>query len=188
MRRPAGRILLVLLAAVLLAISSAGASTQTASEYDVKAAFLYNFTKFVEWPPTAFPAERSQLRVCILGGNPFGKSLEAVIEGEEVQGRRLTLLRVDVLHSPGLCHILFISRSERTRIPAILTAVQGSPVLTVSETDGFLEKGGTINFKVQEGKVRFEINPSAAERGGLKMSSKLLRLATRIYPESRGTG
>lgn len=177
-----------LFAGLLLAILSAGASAQTASEYDVKAAFLYNFTKFVEWPPGAFLAESSQLRLCILGDNPFGTTLESVIEGEEVQGRRLLILRVDFLHNPGHCHILFISRSERERIPAVLTALQGSPVLTVSETDGFLEKGGTINFKIREGKVRFEINPSAAERGGLKMSSKLLRLATRIYPEPRGTG
>lgn len=178
-----------LFAGFLLAILSvAAASAQTASEYDVKAAFLYNFTKFVEWPPAAFPAESSQLKVCILGDNPFGKSLESVIAGEEVQGRKLQLWEMDILHSPDFCHILFISRSERARIPAVLMAVQGSPVLTVSETDGFLEKGGTINFKIQEGKVRFEINPGAAERGGLKMSSKLLRLATRIYPEPRGTG
>lgn len=172
----------------LLVLLPAGAFAQTASEYDVKAAFLYNFTKFVEWPPAAFPAESSQLRLCILGDNPFGTTLESLIEGEEVQGRRLQYLRVDVLHSPGHCHVLFISRSERARIPAVLMALRGSPVLTVSETDGFLEWGGTINFKIQEGKVRFEINPGAAERGGLKMSSKLLRLATRIYPEPRGPG
>jgi YfiR/HmsC-like len=177
-----------LFAGFLLTILSAGASAQTASEYDVKAAFLYNFTKFVEWPPGAFPAESSQLKVCVLGDNPFGKSLESVIAGEEVQGRKLQLWQMDILHSPDFCHILFISQSERARIPEVLTAVQGSPVLTVSETDGFLEKGGTINFKIQEGKVRFEINLGAVERGGLKMSSKLLRLATRIYPEPRGAG
>jgi hypothetical protein len=173
---------------VLLAFLPAGAFPQAASEYDIKAAFLYNFTKFVEWPPQAFPAQSSQLKVCVLGENPFGKILESVIEGEEVQGRRLSFLRVDVLHNPGFCHVLFISRSERERIPAILTAVQGSPVLTVSEMDGFLEKGGAINFKVQDGKVRFEINQGAAERAGLKMSSKLLRLATRVIPEPRERG
>lgn len=172
----------------LLVLLPAGASAQTASEYDVKAAFLYNFTKFVEWPREAFPAESSQIRLCILGDNPFGGKLESLLEGEEVQGRRLHFLRVDVLHSPGHCHVLFISRSEKARIPAVLMAVRGAPVLTVSETDGFLEKGGAINFKIQQGKVRFEINPGATERGGLKMSSKLLRLAIRIYPEPRGSG
>ena len=177
----------ILLAAILLAFLPDGVFAQAAAEYDVKAAFLYNFTKFVEWPPEAFSARSSQLRVCVLGDNPFGNVLDSVLQGEEAQGRRLSLLRVDVLHNPSLCHVLFISRSERERIPAILAAVQGSPVLAVGEADGFLENGGTINFKVQEGKVRFEINTRAAERGGLKMSSKLLRLATRIYPEPRGT-
>jgi hypothetical protein len=177
-----------LFAGFLLAVLSAGASAQTASEYDVKAAFLYNFTKFVEWPPGAFPDESGQLKVCVLGDNPFGKNLESLIAGEEVQGRKLQLWQMDILHSADFCHILFISQSERARISEVLAAVRDSPVLTVSETDGFLEKGGTINFKIQESKVRFEINPGAAERGGLKMSSKLLRLATRIYPEPRGAG
>jgi YfiR/HmsC-like len=178
----------IFLLGILLALRPTGAVAQVASEYDLKAAFLYNFTKFVEWPPTAFAAQSSQLKVCILGENPFGKILDSVIEGEEVQGRRLTLLRVDVLHNPDLCHILFVSRSERERIPAILAAVQGSPVLTVSETEGFVDRGGAINFKVLDGKVRFEINQSAAERAGLKMSSKLLRLATRVIPEPRERG
>lgn len=186
-RGRSGRIRAILLI-VLLALFPCPASAQTAAEYDVKAAFLYNFTKFVEWPPQAFPPGSSQLKVCVLGDNPFGRSLESLITGEEVQGRKLQLWQMDILHSPDFCHVLFIGRSERRRIPAILMAVRGSPVLTVSETDGFLEKGGTINFKKQDGKVRFEINPGAAERGGLKMSSKLLRLATRIYPEPRGTG
>jgi hypothetical protein len=178
----------IFLLGILLALPPTGAVAQVASEYDIKAAFLYNFTKFVEWPPEAFAAQSTQLKVCILGSDPFGKSLQSVLEGEEVQGRKLALLRVNTLYDPGLCHILFISRSERERIPAILAAVQGSPVLTVSETDGFADKGGAINFKVLDGRVRFEINQTAAERAKLKMSSKLLSLATRVLSEPRERG
>ena len=185
LRRPGLPVLLTLLA-VLLSASSAAA--QAASEYEVKAAFLYNFTKFVEWPPEAFAARSSQLKVCILGSDPFGRSLESVIQGEEVQGRRLMLLRVNTLYDPGLCHILFISRTERERIPSILASVADAPVLTVSETDGFVDQGGTINFRILDGKVRFEINQGAAERAKLKVSSKLLSLATRVRsgPRERG--
>lgn len=149
-----------------------------ASEYQVKAAFLYNFTKFVEWPPAAFEDERATFRVCIVGGNPFGESLEEVIAGQEVEGRKLTLLRADDLADPTGCHLLFLGRSERQRTAEVLAAVREANVLTVGEAEGFLEQGGVINFKLDNGKVRFEINPAAAERAGLKMSSKLLRLAT----------
>lgn len=164
---------------------AAGAQNTASLEYGVKAAFLYNFTKFVEWPPSAFE-EPGSLSLCVLGENPFGKSLQSVVEGEQVQGRPITLLHMDSLDDPRLCHILFLSRSETERFPAILAAVRGAPVLTVGEAPGILEKGAGVNFVLKEGKVRFEINQAAVEGNGLKMSSKLLRLATRVTPE-RGT-
>ena len=163
---------------------AAGAQNAVSLEYDVKAAFLYNFTKFVEWPASAFP-ERGALRVCVLGDDPFGKSLQTVVEGEQVQGRPITLLRIDSLGDPRLCHILFLSRTETERFPAVLAAVRGAPVLTVGEAPGILEKGAGVNFVLKEGKVRVEINQAAVEGTGLKMSSKLLRLATRVIPERR---
>jgi hypothetical protein len=182
-RGPAGRTREILLPLVLLALLSSAAVAQAPSEYDVKAAFLYNFTKFVEWPPSAFSSGGDPLQVCILGEDPFGRSLPSVLEGEEVQGRTLRLRRVTHLFDPGLCHILFVSRSERERVPAILAVVEGAPMLTVSEIDGFVDRGGVINFRLVSGKVRFEINQTAAERAGLKVSSKLLRLAIRVVPE-----
>ena len=172
-------------ALLLLAFRPAAAQESASLEYGVKAAFLYNFTKFVEWPASAFP-ERGSLRLCVFGSDPFGKSLQTVVEGEQAQGRPITLLRLDSLGDPRLCHILFLSRKETERLPAVLAAVQGAPVLTVGEAPGVLEKGGGVNFVLKEGKVRFEINQAAVEGNGLKMSSKLLRLATRVVPE-RGT-
>ena len=151
------------------------ARAEVASEYDVKAAFLYNFTKFVEWPSSAL-TERSDFQLCVLGEDPFGKSLK-MVEDEKVAGRRITLLRTPKLAEPEGCHILFISRSERNRIPEILLDLGTAPVLTVSDTSGFLDQGGIINFVLEGSKVRFEINQAAAERAGIKISSKLLRLA-----------
>lgn len=161
---------------VLLLAASGTAWAQVASEYDVKAAFLYNFTKFVEWPPSAFGG-RSDFQLCVLGEDPFGGSLD-VVRNEKVSGRAITLLRAPKLAEVEGCQILFISRSERSRIPQILLDLGTAPVLTVADTGGFLDQGGIINFILEKSKVRFEINQEAAERAGIKISSKLLRLAT----------
>jgi hypothetical protein len=166
-----------LLAALLLAVPGA-APAQTAEEYAVKAAFLYNFAKFVDWPPAAFP-DPSNLKICVLGDDPFGGSLETVA-GEQVAGRKLNVVRTDSTSKLAGCQILFISRSERERIPQILAAVKGSPVLTVGDTQKFADDGVIINFILEGSKVRFEINTDSAERARLRISSKLLQLARRI--------
>jgi hypothetical protein len=167
----------LLLAAAALAMPGSPARAQpAAAEYDVKAAFLYNFTKFVEWPPAAFPDARSPLKICVLGEDPFGKTLRALMD-EEVGGRPLTLLRLDSLSNPAACHVLFISRSERNRLPQIFATLDDAPVLTVGDTPELFEQGGIINFILERSKVRFEINQEAAERVGIKISSKLLALA-----------
>jgi hypothetical protein len=137
------------------------------SEYDVKAAFLFNFTKFVEWPPPAFADERSPLKLCVLGENPFGKTLRA-LTGEEVGGRRLLLTRPENLNNLESCHVLYVSRSERERLSQILAGVRNAPVLTVGDTPGFIDQ------------VRFDINQEAAERAGIKISSRLLALAKHV--------
>jgi hypothetical protein len=150
-----------------------------APEYDIKAAFLFNFTKFVEWPPTAFTDEHSPLKICVLGENPFGKILRVLTE-EEATGRRLSLIHLDRLNSLETCHVLFVSRSERDRLPQVLAAVHSAPVLTVSDVPGFIDQGGMINFILEGSKVRFEVNQEAAERAGLKISSRLLALAKHV--------
>jgi hypothetical protein len=177
------RALLLLLALLLAVPALLGA--QTAAEYDVKAAFLYNFTKFVDWPPEAFPDPNS-LRICVLGEDPFGKSLQAVTD-EQVGGHRLIVTRTESFARPAGCQVLFISRSERERLPQILAAVKDSPVLTVGDTNGFAERGVIINFVLEGSKVRFEINTKSADRAGIRISSKLLQLAKRIVsnPDAR---
>ncbi len=150
-----------------------------ASEYDVKAAFLFNFTKFVEWPPAAFADERSPLKICILGDNPFGKTLRA-LTNEEVAGRRLNLVHLENLSNLESCHVLFISRSERERLGQVLASLRIAPALTVGDMPGFIDQGGMINFILEGSKVRFDVNQEAAERAGLKISSRLLALAKHV--------
>jgi hypothetical protein len=169
----------LLLAACLLALPGAARAEVAVSEYDVKAAFLYNFTKFVDWPPSAFASEHSPLKICVVGEDPFGKTLRSLME-DEVAGRRLILVHLDSLNSPAACQVLFVSRSERDRLPQILAAVRGAPVLTVGDTPGFLDHGGMINFILERSKVRFDINQEAAERSGIRISSKLLALAKHV--------
>jgi len=167
---------------VLALTLPAAAAAQKAAEYDVKAAFLYNFTKFVDWPPEAFP-DPSSLRICVLGDDPFGGSLQAVT-GEQVGGHKLIVTRTESLARPAGCQVLYISRSEREHLPQILAAVKDSPVLTVADTDGAAERGAIINFVLEGSKVRFEINTDSADRAKLKISSKLLQLAKRIVTSS----
>ncbi len=161
------------------ALAAPGAArAQSLSEYEVKAAFLYNFTKFVEWPPSAFAEGNGELRICVLGEDPFGRSLNAAVGvGEEVEGHKLVVWRPDTLAHAAGCQILFVSRSERERLPQILAPLKSSPVLTVGDTKGFLDQGGIVNFILEGSKVHFEINPAAADQAKLKISSKLLRLA-----------
>jgi hypothetical protein len=167
----------VALAAAALLFGGAAARGAATLEYELKAAFLYNFVKFVEWPPDAFVGERSPLTLCVFGEDPFGGSLDGAVRGETLGERPLTIQRPDDLDELRDCQVLFVSRSERNRMAEVLARVEGAPVLTVGDADGFLRAGGMINFVLEENKVRFLINQTAAERGRLRISTKLLRLA-----------
>jgi len=175
---------LLALLAVLLAFSGAGGARAetSAGEYDVKAAFLYNFAKFVDWPQAAFPDPNGSFKICVLGKDPFGGSLQAAVGGEEIAGHKLIVVRTESLSKPAGCQILFISRSEREQTAQVLAAVRDAPVLTVGDAPGFLEQGGIINFLLEGTKVRFEINNEAAGRARITISSKLLQLARRVVP------
>jgi hypothetical protein len=159
---------------------------QSASEYEIKAAFLYKFASFVQWPgaaPGNPPAGAGPLCIGILGSDRFGSSLDQVVRGKQVGGREFAVERFQSASQALHCDIVFISASEQSRITEILEAFRGKPVLTVSEVPGFCERGGFINLKVLESAIRFEINVAAGERAGLRFSSKLLSLA-RIVPEA----
>ena len=165
------------IAALLLLATIGGRHAQAQpsqpSEYEVKAAFLYNFARFVEWPEEdqAGPT----FTICIVGEDPFGEAFES-IEGRQVRGRTLVVDRRPELGGQA-CDMLFISSSERRRMGAILAALEARPILTVSEVDGFGSQGGMINFVLEQREVRFEISIEAVERAGLEMSAKLLRVA-----------
>ena len=158
------------------AISPARGQTGTPSEYQVKAAFLYNFAKFVQWPADAFRSSQSPLVLGVLGRNPFGSILKQTLQGKTAQGRSFMIRTATDPKEIGFCHILFISASEQRRLGQILKGLQG-PVLTVSEIPRFAHQGGIINFYLADKKVRFEINLKKAEKVRIKIKSQLLRHA-----------
>lgn len=160
---------LLTLAIVVLATSAAGAQEVT-REYQVKAVFLLNFAKFVEWPPSA---QDGPLTICIAGRNPLGTFLDETVRGETVGGRPIHT-RIILEPEPG-CHVMFIPNGAA--VGAYLRASRTAPTLTVGETPGFLGLGGVIGFFVDDGTVRFEINPQAAERAQLRVSARLLQLS-----------
>jgi hypothetical protein len=146
-------------------------------EYHVKAAFLFNFAKFVEWPAQAFKSADEPIGICVLGPNPFGSLLDEVVRGKVVGTRKFVVREVGDAQQAGECHIVFASASGWTRSRAVLGAIQKCCVLTVGETWEFIAGGGMINLRLEDARVRVEINPDAAERAKLRISSKLLSLA-----------
>jgi hypothetical protein len=154
--------------------------TTSPTEYEVKAAFLYNFARFVEWPAEAGQVPGTPFVIAILGRDPFGAVLDETVAGKTVGGRPIEVRRVPRVDEARDAQIVFVSPSERANVAAILKALERPGVLTVGDTDGFATHGGAINFTVQARRVRFEINPSVAEQAGLKMSSQLLKLATLV--------
>jgi hypothetical protein len=147
------------------------------SEYQVKAAYLFNFLKFVEWPEDAFADPLAPIVIGIVGNDPFGSALPQVIIGKTVQGRDLVIRKYQAGEDLRSTHVLFISVSEKKRIPQILAGLRGSSVLTVADCSDFLTEGGMIQLYSEDNRIRFAINVDAAGRARLKISSKLLSLA-----------
>lgn len=148
----------------------------TPTEWEVKAAFLFNFAKFIDWPASKLPPS-GPLVIGILGEDPFGADLEKTIGGKNVLGHPIETKRFASPHEARGAHIVFISESERRRLSQILKTLSGHSVLTVAQLDNFCELGGMINFRLAGNKVRFEIDQDTAEKEGLKISSKLLSVA-----------
>jgi hypothetical protein len=145
-------------------------------EYEIKAAYLYNFLNYVEWPDQSLPPAGGAITIGVVGENPFGPSL-GPLNGKQIKGRTVAVKEVSAPAELKACQILFISQSEKDRYPRILESVKDSRTLTVSEIDGFAERGGIINFIYERNRVRFEINAEAARSKGLTISSELLKLA-----------
>jgi len=178
---------LIFIIALCITVSSwpnAHADPPPSREYVIKAVFLYNFAKFVEWPAEAFPNRRAPLTLCILGKDPFGLALDS-IKGKKVRGRKLVIQHLARIEDLEQCHILFISASEEIRLPQILSTIRGMSILTVSDMKRFVQHGGIINLVTIETKVRFEINVGVAHLAGLEISSKLLKLAKIVEDDKK---
>jgi len=146
------------------------------NEYLIKAAFLYNFAKFVDWPHEKFEEPSSPINLYILGEDPFGLAIDYIV-GKTAQGRSFLIKRVSRDEDLGKCHILYISASEEKFLPKILDSLRGSSVLTVGDVGSFARNGGIINLIRVQDKIRFEINVDAAHRAGLRISAPLLQQA-----------
>ena len=171
---------MVALCGLLFRMANAAGGEVTMSEYQVKALFLLNFTKYVDWPPAAFAETNSPIVIGLCGENKFGDELTKVVADKTISGRQIIVQPIEKDGDPGKCHMLFVSDSEKNHLGEILDKMKTLPVLTVGETDQFMERGGVINFVKKEGKIRLEINLAAARQAKLGISSKLLGVADRV--------
>jgi len=183
-----GRTFAAALGVLWAVAASAAPPAEREFEYKVKAAYLYNFAKFVDWPADAFADPKSPLTLCVLGDDPFGPALDQTVAGESVGGRPIAVRRGARLAELKGCHLLFVGRAERGRLREVIAALHDGPVLTVGEESSFLDDGGMIDFVLAANKVRFEVNLSAVDKSPLKISSKLLRLALQVRPGAGGGG
>ena len=151
---------------------------KAAEEYQVKAAFLLNFTKFVEWPEGAFEDEHAPLAICILGEDPFGSALNDMVKGEAVNGHEVVIRRIHRVPASKECQVLYVEKSERE--VARILAESGPSILTVGEGEMFLRDGGIVAFVIEDRRVRFDINQRAAAKAMLTLSSRLMMVARSV--------
>ena len=169
-----------LLSAMALGSHAEGVDTSDSSEYLIKAGFIYNFAKLVEWPTSAFAQPDSPFVIGILGNDPFGATLDTIVADKKIDGRAFAVRRLrwskDSKDLKG-CNILFVSSSEKEHIDSVVETMKGLPILTIGDAPGFAKRGGIINFTLEDNKVRFEVNVEAAKHADLTISSRLLTLA-----------
>lgn len=172
----------------LLPISILRAQQPKVSEYQLKAIYLYNFGRFVQWPPNSTTTKGDTFPICVLGQDPFGPRLDTTLAGETLDGKQLAVKRISAVQDAGGCRILFISSTEENHLKEILTALDESSILTVSDMPAFSRRGGMIQFVLEGDKVRFEINLTKAESAKLTLSSELLKVATTVRRTARQGG
>lgn len=170
-------------AAMLVTFATAAPRAQAQSEYQVKAAIIYNIARFVDWPPPG----RSTVTLCILGVDPFGSGID-VLAGRPVGAAALQVRRIARPDEARGCQLVFVGGSEAPRLKSVLNALPQGQVLTLADTPGFAESGVAVNLYLEEGRVRFEVNIDAAQRSGLAISSQLLKLARITHDRSRANG
>lgn len=166
---------------VLLALPPGTVSQDSPpDEYQIKLAFLYNFTKFVQWPDQAFPSRQTPLLICVVGIDPFGKTLEDELSTRKTAGHPIAVARLAPSGDLGACHIAFIRAEERKQVATILAGLKNRDVLTVGEMPGFLESGGHVNFIFLGNSLHFSVNLAATRQAHLKLSAQLLALAKNL--------
>jgi hypothetical protein len=161
-----------------------GADAPSAKEYRVKAAFIYNFMKFVEWPPKRFEHTNSPLIIAVAGKSPMFDTLAEAVKGRKINGRDLVLKQVTTPEAARSAHALFVDAAQGEQWNESLRGLSGSSVLTVGESEAFGKHGGMINFLLEGDKVRFEIDLDSADRDGLQISAQLLKLARTVRRKS----
>jgi hypothetical protein len=161
---------------IITVAMASNARAQAVDEYQVKAAFLFNFAKFVEWPPHSFASPSDPISICVLGTNPFGHALEEVVRGKSVDGHGFVVHQIAKMNQATGCQILFVAGAKKQMVEQPPTGV-----LMVGESEKFAQSGGIIGFRLESGKVRLEINADAAEQRKLRISSKLLSLAEIVH-------
>lgn len=171
-----------LLCALLLftTLTGSAAGPEVAKEYQVKAAFLYNFTKYVEWPDRCFAAADAPFVIGVIGRNPFGGELEKLVRGRSVAGRSIVAVQLTAIDPTTTLHLLFVATGEEKKIEPHMATLRRAGVLTVGESDRFTAIGGIVTFIRREDQVRFEIDAASAGTSGLKVSAQLLKLATAV--------
>ena len=159
---------------------------QSAQEYELKAVYLYNFLQFVQWPESrkVLPKDGPMV-ICIVGESPFGEALESLQETVRKSGRRpVKVINYGAYQEEmniAACHLLFVSSSEKRNFRKIIAGLRDSPVLTVADTENFLSSGGMINLTHSNGRIRWMINRTAADRAGLRLSAQLLSIAVKVF-------
>jgi hypothetical protein len=169
----------------MLVVSNVHAQHSKPTEYEVKATYLYNFIRFTAWPTNITQAQNSSFAICVLGQDPFGPALNAILKDETIAGKSIVAQRIPTPQAAINCRVLFISSSESPRLKQILTTLGDASVLTVSELPDFTQRGGMVQFVSEGNRVRFEVNLASAERAGLTMSSELLKVAVNVRRTAR---
>jgi hypothetical protein len=153
------------------------AYSQAISEDQVKAAYLYNFAKFVEWPQETFPDATTPIHLCVLNDARIGSGVNLIVKDKHISGRSIVVVPIQTAEQGRSCQILFINSAQNGQVEHILKVLQGASVLTVGETTGFVEQGGIVNFVIQDDQVHFQVNHKAATQSRLRMSARLLSVA-----------
>jgi hypothetical protein len=151
----------------------------TTKEYQLKAAFLVNFSRFITWPEQAFPPDRQELHLCVIGANPYGAALHR-LEGKKINGRGIRTIRLNSPKNSSQCHMLYVSSSEKDTLGSLLSGISQQPVVTVSDINGFVDAGGTIEFVTEASRLSFIINYSSLKQRGLQASASMLDLAASV--------